>query len=90
MNRGQAHCLALQTRFVIRNHQKLEVCNSGIVQSFKILISILSFTSSLYFKIAPQGKQMRVGAREACAYPSTQLALRANGNGHEVDSNTFL
>ncbi len=34
---------------------------------------------------------MRVGAREGFAYDSpVKLVLLANGNGYEVDSNTFF
>ncbi len=37
-----------------------------------------------------QGKQMRVGVREGFAHHSVKLVLLANGNRHEVDSNTFF
>jgi hypothetical protein len=40
--------------------------------------------------MAQQGKQMRVGACEGFAYHSVKLVLLANGNGYEVDSNTFF
>ncbi len=40
------------------------------------------------YKMAQQGKQMRVGAREGFAYHSVKLVLLANGNRYEVDSNT--
>jgi hypothetical protein len=33
---------------------------------------------------------MRVGAREGLAYYSVKLVLLANGNRHEVDSNTLF
>jgi hypothetical protein len=36
-----------------------------------------------------QGKQMRVGAREAFACHWVKLVLFANGNRYEVDSNAF-
>jgi hypothetical protein len=39
--------------------------------------------------MAQQGTQMRVGAREGFAYHSIKLALLANGNRYEVDSDTF-
>jgi hypothetical protein len=40
--------------------------------------------------MAQQGKQMRVGAHEGFAYRSVKLVLLANGNRHEVDSNTYF
>jgi hypothetical protein len=40
--------------------------------------------------MAQQGKQIRVGAREGFPYNSVKLVLLADGNKHEVDSNTFL
>jgi hypothetical protein len=39
--------------------------------------------------MAQQGKPMRVGACKGFAYHSVKLALLANGNMIEVDSNVF-
>jgi hypothetical protein len=41
-------------------------------------------------KMAQQGKQMRVGAREGFAYDSVKLVLLANGNRYEVDSDKLF
>jgi hypothetical protein len=40
--------------------------------------------------MAQHGKQMRVGASEGFPYHSVKLVLLANGNGYEVDSDTFF
>jgi hypothetical protein len=71
---------------VISDHQKKEVFDTGIQLDYKTLISSSNFTQ---YKMAQQGKQMRVGAHKGFAYNSVKLVLLANGNRYEVDSNTF-
>jgi hypothetical protein len=40
--------------------------------------------------MAQQGKPMRVGACKGFSHYSVKLALLADGNRYEVDSNTFF
>ncbi len=63
-----------------------EVCNLRIPLNYKILISSLT---SLRAKMAQQGKQMRVGAREGFAYHSVKLVSLAKCR-YGGDSNTFF
>jgi hypothetical protein len=40
--------------------------------------------------MAQESKKVRVGVRQSFPYSSVKLVLLANGNRHEVDSNTFF
>jgi hypothetical protein len=44
----------------------------------------------LQAKMAQQGEQMTVGAREGIAFNFVKLVLLAKCNGHEVDSSPFF
>jgi hypothetical protein len=62
-----------------------------VIQGFIRITKFQSQVStSLQAKMAPQGKERRVGAQEGFAFLSVKLVLLANGNRYEVDSNTFF
>ncbi len=87
MNLGQAQCLA---SWAPTSDLWLEITRSRkfVIQVFTWITKFLSqVPTSLQAKMARQGKQMRVGAREGCAYHSVRLVLLVDNNEYEVDFN---
>jgi hypothetical protein len=83
-------CLALRTPTLVL---WIEIAKNGkfVIQGFIWSTKFrFQLPTLLQTKVAPQGEQTRVSAREGLAYHSVKLVLLANSNMYKVDSNSFL